>query len=173
MVPQKFVSRHGNCLSSRVTLEVPSGANWEVELLNNDGEIWLGEGWKEFSQHYSLEHGYMIFFKYVEFCRFHVIICDGSGLEIEYPDTPSDDFEVLELDMEEERQEQEQEQEGKSGIQLLQQSCNSEQALKASSSIIYPAIEASNNCISQYPSFKKILQPDHLEHWNMVRHVLF
>ncbi|KAF2318705.1 hypothetical protein GH714_010210 [Hevea brasiliensis] len=104
MVPKKFVRQHGNCLSSPViTLEVPSGAKWEVERLNNEGEIWLGEGWKEFAQHHSLEQDYVIFFKHVEDCHFDVIICDESGLEIEYPDHDSDVVEVIELDMEEEK----------------------------------------------------------------------
>ncbi|XP_057989547.1 B3 domain-containing protein Os03g0212300-like isoform X2 [Hevea brasiliensis] len=172
MVPNKFVRQHGNCLSSPViTLEVPSGAKWEVERLNNEGEIWLGEGWKEFAQHHSLEQDYVIFFKHVEDCHFDVIICDESGLEIEYPDHDSDVVEVIELDMEEEEEEQEQEQEqeqgGEDGIQLVHENCNGKQAIKAFPSITSPALEASDNFTTNYPSFKKVVQPDHLEHSNM------
>ncbi|XP_015580393.1 B3 domain-containing protein At3g18960 [Ricinus communis] len=86
MLPKKFVRRHGNEIPSTVTLETPTGASWQVELLKNStgGEFWFDKGWKEFVEGLSLEHGNVVFFKYDGVCHFDVIICDESGIEIEY-----------------------------------------------------------------------------------------
>ncbi|XP_048231539.1 B3 domain-containing transcription factor VRN1 isoform X2 [Ricinus communis] len=84
-LPSKFVREHGNGMSSPVILEVPGGAVWKVELLECDGEVWLEKGWRELAEHYSLEYGHFLVFKYEENSHFHVLIFDKSGSEIEYP----------------------------------------------------------------------------------------
>ncbi|XP_022641505.1 B3 domain-containing protein Os03g0212300-like isoform X2 [Vigna radiata var. radiata] len=64
---------------------LPNGTEWKVIWEKDNGEIWLKEGWKEFVEHYSLDHGHFVFFKYEGISQIHVNICDQSGLEIDYP----------------------------------------------------------------------------------------
>ncbi|MBA0707040.1 hypothetical protein Golax_019122 [Gossypium laxum] len=68
-------------------LSVPSGAVWKVELTKSDGKIWLENGWLEFSNHYSLDIGHLLVFRYVGNSNFHVIIFDKSASEMQYPYT--------------------------------------------------------------------------------------
>ncbi|KDP31848.1 hypothetical protein JCGZ_12309 [Jatropha curcas] len=84
-IPEKFLRKYGNGLSSPVTLKVPSGATWQVELLNCDDEVWLEKGWQEFAEYHSLQCGHLLVFKYEQPCHFYVIIFDKSATEIEYP----------------------------------------------------------------------------------------
>ncbi|KAK8619133.1 hypothetical protein V6N13_133100 [Hibiscus sabdariffa] len=84
-IPRKFVRKYGNQLSSPVKLEVPSGAIWQVELTRCDERVWLQKGWREFAEHYSLELGSFLVFRYQGNDRFHVLVFDRSASEIEYP----------------------------------------------------------------------------------------
>ncbi|GMI68099.1 REPRODUCTIVE MERISTEM 39, REDUCED VERNALIZATION RESPONSE 1 [Hibiscus trionum] len=86
-IPRKFVKNYGNDMSSPAMLRVPSGVVWKVELTKCDGKIWLGKGWPEFSNHYSLELGHLLFFRYDGNSTFHVVIFDRSASEIQYPYT--------------------------------------------------------------------------------------
>ncbi|GMJ08775.1 hypothetical protein HRI_004546700 [Hibiscus trionum] len=83
-IPRKFVRKYGNQLSSPVKLEVPSGAIWQVELTKSDERVWLQKGWREFAEHYSLEFGSFLVFRYQGNDHFHVLIFDRSASEIEY-----------------------------------------------------------------------------------------
>ncbi|XVF61907.1 hypothetical protein PTKIN_Ptkin08bG0172400 [Pterospermum kingtungense] len=95
-IPRKFVRKYGNQLPSTIQLEVPSGAIWQVELTKCDKGMWLQKGWQEFAEHYSLELGYFVVFRYEGNGRFHVLIFDKSASEIEYPctNTEEDDDEM-------------------------------------------------------------------------------
>ncbi|GMJ08774.1 hypothetical protein HRI_004546500 [Hibiscus trionum] len=84
-IPTKFVRKYGNQLSSPVKLEVPSGAIWKVELTKSDERVWLQKGWREFAEHYSLELGSFLVFRYQGNDHFHVLVFDRSASEIEYP----------------------------------------------------------------------------------------
>ncbi|XVF17773.1 hypothetical protein REPUB_Repub10bG0152400 [Reevesia pubescens] len=86
-IPGKFVKDYGNGMSSPACLRVPTGAVWKVELTKSDGKIWLKNGWQEFSNHYSLEFGHFLVFRYEGNSNFHVVIFDRSASEIEYPYT--------------------------------------------------------------------------------------
>ncbi|XWS33686.1 hypothetical protein CRYUN_Cryun22dG0104200 [Craigia yunnanensis] len=84
-IPHKFARDYGNALSSPVFIKVPTGEVWEVELTKCDGKIWLQNSWQNFAEHYSLEFGHFLVFRYEGNCRFHVLIFDRTATEIEYP----------------------------------------------------------------------------------------
>ncbi|XP_050211906.2 B3 domain-containing transcription factor VRN1-like [Mercurialis annua] len=85
-IPRKFVRFYGNNLSNSVVLKVPSGANWKLELVKCDGEIWFQNGWQEFVKFYSIVYGSFLVFEYNQTnSEFNVTIFDTSALEIDYP----------------------------------------------------------------------------------------
>ncbi|MBA0734962.1 hypothetical protein Gogos_018849 [Gossypium gossypioides] len=91
-------------MSSPAMLSVPSGAVWKVELTKSDGKIWLENGWLEFSNHYSLDIGHLLVFRYDENSNFHVIIFDKSASEMQYPYTSNNhsrSSEILKLNINE------------------------------------------------------------------------
>ncbi|OMP02101.1 hypothetical protein COLO4_11358 [Corchorus olitorius] len=90
-IPSRFARDYGNALSNPVLLKVPTGAMWEVELTKCDGKIWLENGWKKFSEHYSLKHGYFLVFRLEGNSQFHVLIFDTSASEIKYPNGNRDE----------------------------------------------------------------------------------
>ncbi|EXB37229.1 B3 domain-containing transcription factor VRN1 [Morus notabilis] len=61
------------------------------------GDIWLCKGWPEFVQHFSLENGQALFFKYKGCSQFDVVIIGVTGLEIDYSITNS--TQVIESDI--------------------------------------------------------------------------
>ncbi|PPS06567.1 hypothetical protein GOBAR_AA14081 [Gossypium barbadense] len=89
-IPRKFVRKYGNQLSSPVKLEVPSGAIWQVELAKTDERVRLQNGWREFAEHYLLELGSFVVFRYEGNDHFHVLIFDKSASETEYPHTSTE-----------------------------------------------------------------------------------
>ncbi|KAB1998208.1 hypothetical protein ES319_D12G073200v1 [Gossypium barbadense] len=89
-IPRKFVRKYGNQLSSPVKLEVPSGAIWQVELAKTDERVRLQNGWREFAEHYSLELGSFVVFRYEGNDHFHVLIFDKSASETDYPHTSTE-----------------------------------------------------------------------------------
>ncbi|KAK8263956.1 hypothetical protein V6Z11_D12G074700 [Gossypium hirsutum] len=90
----KFVRKYGNQLSSPVKLEVPSGAIWQVELAKTDERVRLQNGWREFAEHYSLELGSFVVFRYEGNDHFHVLIFDKSASETDYPHTSTEGNDV-------------------------------------------------------------------------------
>ncbi|XP_050210522.1 B3 domain-containing transcription factor VRN1-like [Mercurialis annua] len=85
-IPKKFVRIYGTDLPNLSLLKLPNGDQWKIELLKSNGEIWLGKGWQEFMEFYSLAFGSFLVFQYDQKnCWFNVIIFDTSASEIEYP----------------------------------------------------------------------------------------
>ncbi|GMJ08742.1 REPRODUCTIVE MERISTEM 39, REDUCED VERNALIZATION RESPONSE 1 [Hibiscus trionum] len=84
-IPASFVRDYGNNLSNPVFFKVPNGEIWELELVKCDGKMWFGNGWLNFAEHYSVAPGHFLAFRYEGGCHFHVIICDRTATEIEYP----------------------------------------------------------------------------------------
>ncbi|MBA0770146.1 hypothetical protein Gotri_018818 [Gossypium trilobum] len=84
-IPHKFAKDYGSKLSSPVFFEVPNGEVWELELMKLDGKLWVQNGWRKFTEHYSLELGHFLVFRYQRNCRFQVLIFDRSASEIHYP----------------------------------------------------------------------------------------
>ncbi|XP_062102216.1 B3 domain-containing transcription factor VRN1-like [Humulus lupulus] len=84
-IPHKFIRRCGKTLSDSVFIKLPCGSKWKMKLTKKEGKIWLEKGWPEFAKHYSIKRGSMLIFKYVGKSEFHVVICDTSTAEIDYP----------------------------------------------------------------------------------------
>ncbi|KAL9317063.1 hypothetical protein ACSQ67_013580 [Phaseolus vulgaris] len=84
-IPNKFSCKYGSGLPNPLFMKPPDGTEWKVNWAEDKGEIWLEKGWKEFVEHYSLDQGHFIFFKYEGTSQIHVIILDQSALEIDYP----------------------------------------------------------------------------------------
>ncbi|WVY91331.1 hypothetical protein V8G54_036845 [Vigna mungo] len=59
-----FSAKYGGGLPNPLFMKLPNGTEWKVIWEKDNGEIWLREGWKEFVEHYSLDHGHFVFFKY-------------------------------------------------------------------------------------------------------------
>ncbi|MED6139998.1 hypothetical protein PIB30_088990 [Stylosanthes scabra] len=85
MIPRKFVRKYGECLSNKVVLKVPNGTEWKVYLEKHDDETWFQNGWKEFVEHHSLQHGDLLVFRFEGTSHFNVTIFDMSATEIDYP----------------------------------------------------------------------------------------
>ncbi|XP_047169709.1 B3 domain-containing protein At1g49475-like [Vigna umbellata] len=84
-IPNIFTANYGGGLPNPLFMKLPNGTEWKVIWEKDSGEIWLREGWKEFVEHYSLDHGHFVFFKYEGTSEVRVYICDQSGVEIDYP----------------------------------------------------------------------------------------
>ncbi|KAF5208375.1 AP2/B3-like transcriptional factor family protein [Thalictrum thalictroides] len=87
-LPSEFVEEHGNQLSDVVVLKVRIGDTWNIRLRRFAGRIVFNEGWKDFTDLYSLDMGYCLFFTYSGNSRFDVVICDSGDVEIIYPSKP-------------------------------------------------------------------------------------
>ncbi|MED6153099.1 hypothetical protein PIB30_098307 [Stylosanthes scabra] len=85
MIPRKFVRKYGECLSNKVVLKLPNGTEWKVYLEKHDERIWFQNGWKEFVEHHSLQHGDLLVFRFEGASHFDVTIFDMSATEIDYP----------------------------------------------------------------------------------------
>ncbi|MED6219255.1 hypothetical protein PIB30_034075 [Stylosanthes scabra] len=84
-IPSKFTSKYGGDVKNPVYLKPPDGTQWKVHWTQHDGEILFENGWKEFAEYYSLDHGHLLRFEYNGTSCFEVHIFDMSGLEIHYP----------------------------------------------------------------------------------------
>uniref|UniRef100_A0A1S3C6V0 TF-B3 domain-containing protein n=2 Tax=Cucumis melo TaxID=3656 RepID=A0A1S3C6V0_CUCME len=85
-LPNKFVKNNGgSMLFNKVTLFLPDGANWKIQLKKSDGKIFFRRGWPEFVQFYSVQPGYFLVFQLKGICCFNVLIFDTSATEIDYP----------------------------------------------------------------------------------------
>ncbi|KAK2665196.1 hypothetical protein Ddye_003770 [Dipteronia dyeriana] len=85
-LPEKFVRKFGDELSAVVTLMVPNGRTWHVQLTKEEKKIlFLLDGWHDFVKYYSISAGSFMVFKYRKNSSFHVLIFDQSACEIQYP----------------------------------------------------------------------------------------
>ncbi|XP_065863353.1 B3 domain-containing transcription factor VRN1-like isoform X2 [Euphorbia lathyris] len=85
-IPRRFVKNYGRYLSSPLILNVPSGQKWKIDLVKSKGVVWMQNGWKEFTDHFSARYGYFLVFEFDRsVSEFNVIICDNSATEIDYP----------------------------------------------------------------------------------------
>ncbi|KAK1560198.1 hypothetical protein Q3G72_023516 [Acer saccharum] len=84
-IPEVFVKKFGNELSTVAKLTVPNGSVWNVELTKDGRNIWFHGGWPEFVEYHSISNGYFLLFRYLKNSTFHVLIFDMSACEILYP----------------------------------------------------------------------------------------
>lgn len=68
-----------------VTLKVPNGDVWQVDLIKSKGKLCFNNGWMEFAMHYGITFGNLLVFKYEGFSIFNVLIFDPTACEIVYP----------------------------------------------------------------------------------------
>ncbi|WVY96619.1 hypothetical protein V8G54_028770, partial [Vigna mungo] len=83
-IPNTFTAKYGGGLPNPLFMKLPDETQWKIIWENANGEIWLREGWKEFVEHYSLEHGHFVFFDYEGIDQIDVKIFKQSGVEIDY-----------------------------------------------------------------------------------------
>ncbi|XP_012472260.1 B3 domain-containing transcription factor VRN1 [Gossypium raimondii] len=126
------------CQASK--LRVPSGAAWKVELTKCGGKIWFENGWLEFSNHYSLELGHLLVFRYDGNSNFHVIIFDRTASEIQYPYTSNNQKQSNEIPKQN-INESKTECNGKSGFLAQQVSHNGCPAVKGDKRTNHPVIQ--------------------------------
>ncbi|XP_074320136.1 B3 domain-containing transcription factor VRN1-like isoform X2 [Silene latifolia] len=81
---------HGNDFMDVVSLKIPTGKTWKIELLKENGRAWFKDGWHEFVTYYSICHGHFLMFTYRGMSQFNVFIFDMSACEIEYPLDPQE-----------------------------------------------------------------------------------
>ncbi|CAM8996050.1 unnamed protein product [Rhodiola kirilowii] len=94
-LPGTFLTR---CMESNspssVTLKVPGGRKWRVELKRKHDKVWLRHGWPEFATCLELQPGSFLVFDYQEKeCVFLVEVFDSTTCEINYA-TAGDDEDV-------------------------------------------------------------------------------
>lgn len=66
------------------TIQSPLGTTWHVKLLEEEGSMYIGEGWREFVRAHELEIGYFLVFRYEGDMVFSVEIFDYSCCLKEY-----------------------------------------------------------------------------------------
>ncbi|MCL7046854.1 hypothetical protein MKW94_007823 [Papaver nudicaule] len=95
-IPPKFVEKYGADLSHYATLQVSDGLIWGVKLNRNsnggNGDVSCQmDQLDQFFEYYSVSPGHLLLFKYHGNSQFHVVICDMTATEINYPSDSSDD----------------------------------------------------------------------------------
>ncbi|CAN1803199.1 B3 domain-containing transcription factor VRN1 [Linum perenne] len=103
MLPKKFIGRFKNHLSDSVTLEVPDGRTWTVELdreQERDNKVWLASGLNHFFRFYYISERQILLFKYLDPDHLKVFICNSSSMEITYPGQPNPEPEIESPDIE-------------------------------------------------------------------------
>ncbi|XP_054786349.1 B3 domain-containing transcription factor VRN1-like isoform X2 [Prosopis cineraria] len=85
-VPKAFVNQHGDDFSPIITLHDPNAREWKIGLeKSEDDDVWFSEGWDKFLEYYSITNEHFLVFRYEGDSRFHVLIFDMTGSEIQYP----------------------------------------------------------------------------------------
>ncbi|XP_073047344.1 B3 domain-containing protein At3g18960-like isoform X2 [Primulina eburnea] len=83
-LPPEFTRKYGHNLPDCLSLKVPNGLVWKVELIHCSYQAWLHRGWRQFEEYYSIQLGHFLLFKYVGKEHFEVHIFDTTATEIEY-----------------------------------------------------------------------------------------
>jgi antitoxin component of MazEF toxin-antitoxin module len=82
-IPKKFVANIREQISEQVTLEVPNGKTYTVEVAEEQHELVLRFGWAEFASAYELELADLLVFENTRNSHLKVRIFDRSGCEKE------------------------------------------------------------------------------------------
>ncbi|KAM1106230.1 hypothetical protein ACFX13_003171 [Malus domestica] len=83
-IPESFVQKFRNDLSTIAKLTVPDGRVWHVGIKKVDNKFWFHGGWLEFIEHYSIRVGYFLTFRYEGHSSFTVHIFNLKTAEINY-----------------------------------------------------------------------------------------
>ncbi|KAF5189722.1 B3 domain-containing transcription factor vrn1 [Thalictrum thalictroides] len=84
VIPKKFIRNFGKELANVVVLKVPSKKHWEVELVEDEGQVWFQNDWQRFMEYHSISVGHFLVFRYDGNSQFSVVILDTTASEIEY-----------------------------------------------------------------------------------------
>ncbi|CAK8564692.1 unnamed protein product [Lathyrus sativus] len=84
-IPDEFITRFGNELKDVVTITVPDGRVWEMEVEKRGDEVYFCNKWQEFAEYYCIGYGCYLCFKYEGNSKFCVILFDITSVEISYP----------------------------------------------------------------------------------------
>ncbi|OWM82196.1 B3 domain-containing transcription factor VRN1-like isoform X1 [Punica granatum] len=84
-IPKAFVKSYGDNLLNWVLLAVPSGQTWTIQLEKHNGTVWMGQGWMNFVEYFSVIPKYSISFRWEGSFLFRTVIFDQTGCEIKYP----------------------------------------------------------------------------------------
>ncbi|KAM6561525.1 hypothetical protein CsatA_030764 [Cannabis sativa] len=82
-IPTKFMKHLEGRSSGSVALEGPSGKTWLVNLIQNNGDLFLHHGWPTFVRDNYVECGDFLIFRYDRELHFTVQIFDQSACEKE------------------------------------------------------------------------------------------
>ncbi|KAL9230011.1 hypothetical protein vseg_005412 [Gypsophila vaccaria] len=84
-IPRQFMTENGSHLPDEVSLVIPTGKTWKVELARDEsGRAWFKDGWQEFVKYNSLSRGHLLVFSYAHRSRFNVNVFDKSACEAQY-----------------------------------------------------------------------------------------
>uniref|UniRef100_A0A2N9EP45 TF-B3 domain-containing protein n=1 Tax=Fagus sylvatica TaxID=28930 RepID=A0A2N9EP45_FAGSY len=83
-IPENFVKKFRDDLSAVATLSVPDGHVWQVGLKKVNNGAWFHNGWQDFVEHYSIDVGYFLVFRYEGNSGFFVHIFNLATSEINY-----------------------------------------------------------------------------------------
>ncbi|CAN6544217.1 unnamed protein product [Malus baccata var. baccata] len=83
-IPESFVQKFRNELSTIATLTVPDGHVWHVGVKKVDNKFWFHSGWQDFIEHYSIRVGYFLTFRHEGRSSFTVHIFNLKTAEINY-----------------------------------------------------------------------------------------
>lgn len=80
LIPPKFVRLHRGTLPKKCALK-PTGtqSSWPVTTKLIGDHLYFKKGWNAFAQHYSLQYGNMLIFRYAQDSEFYVDMFDNSG----------------------------------------------------------------------------------------------
>lgn len=63
-IPKKFAKKFGDDLSDLVTLVVPNGYRWVLELKRHGRSLWFEDGWHDFVKHHCIQVGQLLVFRF-------------------------------------------------------------------------------------------------------------
>ncbi|KAL2335795.1 hypothetical protein Fmac_010241 [Flemingia macrophylla] len=84
-IPEEFINRFGDELSTLAAITVPDGRVWKMRLKKRGKHVLFCTQWREFVNYYSLSYGSQLVFRYEGNSNFHVLIFDITSAEICYP----------------------------------------------------------------------------------------
>ena len=83
-IPENFIKKFRDELSTVATITVPDGHVWRVGLKKAENKIWFHDGWQDFVERYGIRAGYLLIFRYEGNSSFNVYAFNVSASEINY-----------------------------------------------------------------------------------------
>ncbi|XP_068667501.1 B3 domain-containing protein Os11g0197600-like isoform X2 [Aristolochia californica] len=83
MIPSAFLKHMEGRRSGSASLIGPSGNIWHVDLIENNRDAFLQNGWPEFARDHNVRAGYCLIFRHEGNLQFTVAIFDKSACEKE------------------------------------------------------------------------------------------